>query len=349
MFKPIFHYTDSIVNNLTFIAEAKIIIIKTPLIPNWELSLKKAAILTSAHSSTAIEGNSLTFEEVTALAEGHEIKVKREDRQEVLNYFELLEKLPDFASKDPFTFEDLLEFHKIINNGVLEDNEDEDVFRNHEVVVSHPDTREIIFRPPEPSLISGLIENFLEWINSPETENLNPIIVSGLTHYELFRIHPFIDGNGRTARIMAMNVLYKRSYDLKRFVALDDYYNLDISSYYKALETVNPDLLDTTLWLEYFTKGVAVSIKSVMDKVLGLSVDVKFLEKKRKIPLNERQMKILEKIIEKGKIANRDVQEMFGLSHSTAFDELQKLLKLEVVEIKGKGRSTHYVLNSSEE
>jgi Fic family protein len=344
MFKPIFHYTDSIVNNLTFIAEAKAIITKTTLIPNWELSLRKAAILTSAHSSTAIEGNPLTFEDVTALAEGHEIKVEREDRQEVFNYFESVEKLPDYASNDPFTFEDLLEVHNIITNDVLEDNEDECIFRNLEVVVNHPVTHEAIFTPPDAAEVPRLIEKLLMWLNSPETENLNPIIVSGLTHYELFRIHPFIDGNGRTARIMAMTMLYKRGYDLKRFLILDDYYNMDISSYYEALETVNPDLPDLTLWLEYFTKGVAVSIKSVLDKVIRLSEDVKFTEKKRKIPLNDRQMKIVKKIIENGRIANRDVQEMFGLSHSTAFDELQKLLKLEVVEIKGKGRSTHYVL-----
>jgi Fic family protein len=344
MYKPIFHYTDRIVNHLTFIAEAKPIIINAPLIPNWEVSLRKAAFLNSAHSSTAIEGNPLTFEDVTALAEGHEIMVKRQDRQEVLNYFESLDKIPYFASKVPFTVEDLLKVHKIITKNLLEDNEDEGIFRNRQVVVGNPVTREVIFRPPETVEVPELIKTFLEWLNSPETENLNPIIVSGLTHYELVRIHPFIDGNGRTARIMAMAVLYKRGYDLKRFYALDNYYNMDRSSYYAALKTVNPDSLDQTLWLEYFTKGVAVSIKSVKDKVLGLSKDVKFLEKKGQIPLNDRQMKIVEKIIENGKIANKDVREMFNLSHSTAFDELQKLLELEVVEIKGKGRSTHYVL-----
>ncbi len=345
MFKPIFHYTNSIVNNLTFIAEAKAIILQTPLNPKWEVSLKKAAILTSAHSSTAIEGNPLTFEDVTALNEGHKIKVKREDHQEVLNYFKSFEKLPDYASKDPFTLEDLLEVHKIITKDLLENNEDEYAFRKREVMFSHPNIREVIFRPPGIDEVPELIESFLEWLNSPETENLNPIIVSGLTHYELFRIHPFMDGNGRTARIMAMTVLYKRGYDLKRFLALDDYYNMDISSYYEALKAVNPDLLDTTLWLEYFTNGVAVNIKSLKDKILGLK-DIKLLENKGQIPLNERQMKIVEKIIENGKIANRDVQEMFSLSHSTAFDELQKLLKLEIVEIKGKGRSTHYVLTN---
>jgi Fic family protein len=344
MFKPIFHYTDTIVNNLTFIAEAKAIIIKAPLIPNWEVSLRKAAFLSSAHSSTAIEGNPLTFEDVTALAEGRELMVRIKDRQEVLNYFRALEKIPEFASKIPFTSEDLLKIHKIITNDTLETHDDEGVLRNRQVVVGNPLTREIIFRPPETSAVLELIDKFLVWFNSSEIEKLNPIVVAGLTHYELVKIHPFIDGNGRTARIMAMIVLYKRGYDLKRFFSLDDYYNQDRSSYYKALNSVNPDLLDLTQWLEYFTTGVAVSIKFVKDKVLGLSKDVKFLEKKGQIPLNERQMKIVEKIIENGKITNRDIQKMFNLSHSSAFDELKKMLDLEVIEMIKQGRSTHYVL-----
>ncbi len=146
MFKPIFHYTDNIVNNLTFIAEAKAIILNAPLIPNWEVSLRKAAFLTSAHSSTAIEGNPLTFEDVTALAEGRELMVRIKDRQEVLNYFEALEKIPDFATKFPLTAEDLLEIHKTITNDTLEKHDDEGVFRSRQVVVGNPVTREIVFR-----------------------------------------------------------------------------------------------------------------------------------------------------------------------------------------------------------
>lgn len=129
---------------------------------------------------------------------------------------------------------------------------------------------------------------------------------------------------------MAMIVLYRRGYDIKRFFSLDDYYNQDRDKYYETLKTVNPDLLDLTQWLEYFTTGVLTSIKFVKDKVLGLSKDVKFLKKKGQIPLNDRQMKIVEKIIENSKITKKDVQNMFNLSHSSAYDELKKMLDLEV-------------------
>ena len=115
----------------------------------------------------------------------------------------------------------------------------------------------------------------------------------GVTHYRIARIHPFINGNGRTARTMATLTLYKRVFDLKRFFALDDYYGHDRRSYYVALRCVDPATLDLTGWLEYFTDGMGVSIKEVLDRVLGLSKDVKFLKERGQIALAEGQMRIL--------------------------------------------------------
>lgn len=83
MFKPVFSYTDRIVHNLTYIAESKAIIKSSPLIPEWEVSLRKDAIIRSAHSSTAIEGNPLTLEEVSALTQGREVMARRKDQLEV--------------------------------------------------------------------------------------------------------------------------------------------------------------------------------------------------------------------------------------------------------------------------
>src|SRR3972149_10973347 len=106
MFKPNFRYTDKIVTNLTFIAESRAIILNSPLIPKWEVSLRRDAMLRSAHSSTAIEGNPLSLEEVSNLAAGRDIMVRRKDKQEVLNYLKVLEMVPDFAEKNPFTIKD---------------------------------------------------------------------------------------------------------------------------------------------------------------------------------------------------------------------------------------------------
>jgi len=81
MFTPNFRYTHKIVNNLTAIAKARAVILNAPLIPKWEVSLRREALLRSAHSSTAIEGNPLTLEQVSELAAGRNIMVRRKDKK----------------------------------------------------------------------------------------------------------------------------------------------------------------------------------------------------------------------------------------------------------------------------
>lgn len=343
MFKPVFNYTSHIVKNLTFIAESRAFIINAPLIPKWEVSLRRDAILMSAHSSTAIEGNPLTLDEVSVLAGGREVMARRKDRQEVLNYLEALDKVSDFASQEYFTLNDLLEIHKIVTKSTLDNPKDEGSLRNRQVHVVNG-LGETVFMPPKTEDVPQLIEEFLDWFNSPDLGDIDSVIVAGLTHYEIVRIHPFIDGNGRTARIMATLMFSKSGFDLKRFFALDDYYDHDRPAYYSALNTVDPEELDVTKWLEYFTDGVAASIKTVKEKVLELSMDGKIIKERGVIALNGRQMKIVEFILSEGKVTNRDVRKMFNLSNRAALDEISKLVELEVLKQEGSGRSIHYIL-----
>lgn len=344
IFKPNFKYTNKIVRNLIAIAACRTAVLNAPLIPKWEVSLRREATLRSAHSSTAIEGNPLSLEEVSKLAAGREIMVQRKDKQEVLNYLKALEMIPDFAERDPFTIRDFLKAHKIVTDSTLENPEDEGVFRNREVVVGNRFTGIVVYRPPSTDKVSLLIDAFLNWFNSEEVNEFDSVIQAGITHYEIVRIHPFIDGNGRTARVMATLVLYKRGFDVKRFFTLDDYYDHDRSSYYKALKNIDQKTLDITDWLEYFTDGVAVSIKAVKDKVIGLSKDIKFLKEKGQIALTKRQTRIVEWIIEKGNITNRDIRKLFDISNRAAMDEISKLMSMKILKKIGKGRSTQYEL-----
>ncbi len=344
MFKPNFRYTDKIVKNLTLIAESRAVILNAPLVPKWEVSLRRDALLRSAHSSTAIEGNPLSFEEVSALAAGREVMVRRKDRQEVLNYLEALGMIPEFAGKNPFTVDDFLEIHKIVTKDTLENPKDEGVFRDRQVVVANRITKEVIFMPPPTEEVPKLVEGFLEWFNTKGAGEIDSVIEAGVSHYEIVRIHPFIDGNGRTARVVATLVLYKRGFDSKRFFVLDDYYDHDRRAYYAVLKSVDQKTLDLTGWLEYFTDGVATSIKAVRDRVLGLSRDIKFLKERGRVALTERQMRIVEWIVDKGRITNRDIRKMFNISNRAAVDEISKLLGLKVVKKTGKGRSVKYVL-----
>ena len=344
MFKPNFHYTDLLVRKLTYIAEAQAIIQNAPLVPKWEVNLRRDAILKSAHASTAIEGNPLTLEEVSALAEGREIMARRKDRQEVLNYLEALTTISEYSKRMPFTAKDLLEIHRTITKGTMEEPKDEGRYRERQVVVMNRATGEIVFNPPPTKEVSRLVDELLGWFNSKDVLAIDAVIEAGIVHYEMARIHPFIDGNGRTARVMASLTLYIRGFDVKRFFALDDYYDQDRRGYYEVLERVNPSTLDLTDWLEYFSDGVAASVKAVKEKIVGLSKDIQFLKDKGQIALTERQMKIVETIVEKGKITNREARKILNISNRAALDEIKTLLELKIIARKGSGRSTHYVM-----
>ncbi len=344
VFKPKFSYTSKIVRNLTIIAEARAIVLNASLVPKWEVTLRRDAILKSAHASTAIEGNPLTMEEVTALAEGRKIMVRKKDRQEVLNYLDALKRLPEFASLIPFSSDDLLEIHDAVTKGTLDNPKDEGTYRTVQNYIGNKATGEVVFMPPPPEDVIPLVNEFLEWYGSEEAEELDSIIEAGIAHYELVRIHPFVDGNGRSTRVIAAMTLYRRGFDTKRYFALDDYYDQDRRSYYEALNSVDQETLDLTGWLEYFTEGVAVSINSVKEKVIGLSKDIKVLKDKGQISLTDRQIKIVEQMVEGGKITNKEVREMFEVSNRAALNEIEKLIDMKIIEQKGEGRSTHYIL-----
>ena len=344
MYTPNFRYKNKIIRNLTSIAEARVIIINSPLIPKWQVSLRRDALIQSAHSSTAIEGNPLTLEEVSELAAGREIMVNRKDRQEVLNYIEALENIPEFAKKKPFTSSDFLKIHGIVSRNTLENPADEGVFRNRQVVVGNLRTGRVVYTPPLADQVPRLVKIFLEWFLSPTALELDPVIHAGISHYEIARIHPFIDGNGRTARVMASLILYIRGFDLKGYFTLDDYYDNDRRAYYDALKTVDAETQDLTQWLEYFTEGVAVSIDAVKKKVIGLSKDIKVLKQKGQIALTDRQMKIVEWLVENESITNRKAREMFNLSNRMVLNEIKELIRINIIRKTGQGRSVKYEL-----
>jgi len=102
--------------------------------------------------------------------------------------------------------------------------------------------------------------------------------------------------------------------------------------------------LDLTGWLEYFVEGVNISIATVKERVIRLSSERLRKTKEGQIALTERQMKIIEEIMNKGKITNREMRDMFGLSDEGVRKEINKLKRLGVIKSKEKGRSVYYIL-----
>lgn len=346
MFKPNFRYTDKIVSDLTQIAAARELILNSPFIPKWEVSLRRDAIIRCAHSSTAIEGNRLSLEQVSDLANGREIMATRKDKQEVLNYLKVLESIDKLTDGEKITEKNLLHIHKLVTQDTLENPSDCGNYRNRYVIVGNRLTGEVIFRPPANEDVPKLMKALIAWINSPEAQTLDPVVEAGISHYEFVRIHPFVDGNGRTARVLATLILYLRGFDAKQFFCLDDYYDSDRPSYYRVLQSVDRKTLDLTSWLEYFLEGVKVSITAVKEKIIRLSSERLRKAKKGQIALTERQMKIVEFINQNGRITNRDVREMFKISAQASHKEILKLVESGVIEPTGKGRSLAYKLKA---
>jgi Fic family protein len=341
MFKPVYTITETILRNLTTIASSVVTVENAPLIPKWEVSIRREALLRNAHASTAIEGNPLTFDQVSQLAAGRNIMVQRKAKAEVLNYLKILQDIPRLAL-DVITVNTICKIHRELMQDVLDDPDECGTYRSVQVVVGNRLTGVISFRPPSSREIPELMANFIAWLNDPEADR-NPVLEAGISHYEFVRIHPFVDGNGRTARTLASLVLYRRGFDTKRFFALDDYYDSDRQGYYRALQSVHPDTIDLTYWLEYFTYGVMVQIEQVRQRIIGLSLDVQKMKDYGQMALTERQMKIVESVNKNRKITVGEIVAMFGISRQSALKEAGKLMDMNVITLVGKGRGAHYI------
>lgn len=346
-FSPKYTITDRILNNISQIMTGKEAIEHSKLIPKWELSLRKEARIHNAHSSTSIEGNRLTLEQVKDLAEHKEVVASAKDKQEVLNYLKALDSIPKYATKKFIDTKLFLTIHNAITKETLKDSKDCGVFRDRQVFVGKrifdgTQFKEVVeYMPPDTKDVPRLVEEFLAWFNSKEAKGINPVILAGIAHYEVARIHPFIDGNGRTARLLASLILYKSGFDHRRFFALDDYYDENRPAYYAALKTVQEDNGNLTSWLEYFTAGVLYSVNKVKEVITKLGFTHK-AEKAEQIELTQRQIRILEKIKEKGKITNKDLRAMLKISRQAILKEISKLIDANLIELVGRGRSAYY-------
>src|SRR5208337_4319034 len=344
-FSPAFTYSHEMVKRLAAIAAAREVILHAHLVPKWEVSIRREQLIRAAHASTAIEGNPLSLEEVSRLAEGRDVMAARRAKAEVLNYLRVLEHIDTtYQNGGKILEEHILTLHRDITQRTLDDPAAEGAFRKVRVVVGNRHTKEVVYSPPPAKEVHPLMAALTTWLNSDEAHQMHPVLVAGIAHYELVRIHPFVDGNGRTARALATLILAMREFDIKRFFTLDDFYDSDRPAYYAVLKAVNETYPDTTVWLEYFTEGVEISLHRVKERVLLLSSDEHRKAARGQVALSERQMKIIEYIHAHGSIKTTDLVTLFHISRQAALKELSQMAGKELIERKGVRRGAHYVL-----
>jgi Fic family protein len=178
----------------------------------------------------------------------------------------------------------------------------------------------IVYLPPEAKDVPGLMQELTDWIQTRESELPIPIIAR-IAHYQFITVHPFYDGNGRTARALATWVLYRGGYDLGKFYALEEFYAQDLTGYYAALVT-HPHhnyyegriSADITQWLFYFLKGVASDFEMVASLVRQSASQAAPSQDPFLRTLDRRGRIVLGLFIQKDEITSADVARMLGLS-----------------------------------
>ena len=346
MFKPQYQISHKMLRDVALIEAARQIIDNALLIPAWERQFQEEAMVRQTYHSTHIEGNKLSFTEAQKVflhGDSAEIIARDRDIQEILNYRNVIKYINEHhnVSIDESSF---LQMHRLIVEKLLPDNQ-AGSYREVQVAIVNNKSKQVVFQPPKASEVPGLISDFFTWLSSPEALDIPTPLRAGILHHELVRIHPFVDGNGRTARVMAMLLLYKEGYDMRQFFSLEEYYDQDAAAYYAALQTVN-DSGQYTEWLEYFVHGLAVEFNRVKERVVELSRDNALRNKLGRISLNDRQVKLIKHMEQYGQVANTDWQSLIpGVSDDTILRDLKDLIKKKIVKKKGKTKASYYVLS----
>jgi Fic family protein len=303
-------------------------VIEVPWIP----ALQKDARARNAHSSTAIEGNPLTLEQVRAIEEGHDNSMSdSRARREIINYFAALRHIEKNARKKTVSHEDVLQIHRIIAGAVMDQGE-AGKYRIIRVRVGK-------YVPPAPELISGLMFELLEWWNR-KAGGISPVISSAILHYRFEAIHPFADGNGRTGRALALWELYRRGFDSHHIFSVDEYFWENRPRYYEELQNTRNAGDDLTRWLEYVAEGILQTLTRVSKRIQDINVSAGG----EKILLRPRQEQLLQLLRDRGGMQPREIWSSLKISKQGAVDLLRPLLKAGLVRREGTIKSGRYVL-----
>lgn len=346
-FQPNYTITPEIAKMLMRIESAKEKVHVLPLTPSVLKSLRETVKLLTTHYSTMIEGNRLDPQEIKEVIEekGH-FPGRERDEQEVKGYYHALEKLEQYvAVNQPITENVIQTFHGLVmGNGKKKAKPS--LYRDGQNVIRDSTTHAIIYMPPEAKDVPGLMRNLIAWIR--ESQDLPGPLVAAIAHYQFATIHPYYDGNGRTARLLTTLILHLGGYDLRGLYSLEEYYARNLLAYYQAI-SIGPSHnyymgrkeSDITSWIEYFCSGMAVACEKVLEQ---MNVSKKKGEKdhaKLLRTLDPKQRKTLALFEEFETITSRQIGELFGFKPRTSAALCKKWVEsgfLEIVDPSFKSR-----------
>jgi len=334
---PRYVITPAIARGLMEIEAARAVVNETPLPIAAEAELRRRAHLRSTHHSTRIEGNRLTLAEAEEAISGREIQGRERDVAEVRNYWAALLRVEEWAAeKKPLTEELIRRLHALVTKGSGSSSGTESragararpkptPYRDGQNVIRDSVTGAIVYLPPEAKDVPALMTAMVRWSQQAEREELPVPLIAAMVHYQFVTIHPYYDGNGRTARLLATFILHRGGYGLNGFFSLEEHHSKDLEGYYRALAThphhnyyEGREEADLTPWLEYFIKITAGVFRMAKDEAQASARAGVPAEPEELRSLDPRARAVLALFTKKDSIKTTDVAEALGLSDRMA-------------------------------
>ena len=341
MFEPKFNITSKLLENIKTIGVIVADLNNRHFSKLTLVKLEKTAREVSAHSSTSIEGNPLPLTDVKKIIKNRPENL-RDSEKEVINYNQALEVLDADIRKNStiFNLDLILKTQQIVTNELI-NNFNSGKLRQQPVFVNDPIARKAIYLPPNHQDVKNLLDDLIKYITINKNQ-IDPLILAGIFHKQFVITHPFIDGNGRTARLMTKVLLADMGLNTFNLFSFENYYNQNVTKYFQTVGEYGDyneisTSIDFTDWLEYFTGGLIdelMRVKKLLPNI-GVTPDTQ---------LEIHHLSILEYIKKNNFITDRNYAKLTDRAKATRTLDFQKLIDLDLIERKGKGRSTFYVL-----
>jgi Fic family protein len=332
-YAPKFTITPAVLARVEKIAALRERILAATVEVAWIPALQKDTRTRNVHASTAIEGNPLSLEQVRALEEGRALTAPApRPKREVINYFAGLRFVEKRARQPKIDHPDIHELHRLLAEAVMDQGE-AGHYRTLRVRVGD-------YTPPLPDKVLGLMSELLAWWNV-EAGSLSPVLSAAIVHYRFLDVHPFGDGNGRTARVLALWELYRRGFDMYHIFSVDEYYWEDRPRYYAALDQIRAEKEDLTQWLEYCAEALQQTLERVW-----LRVQTYARKRPKRVVLRPKQEKLLNLLRDHGSMAPREIWKALALSKQGTMDLIRPLLEAGLIVKRGTKKSGRYRLNS---
>jgi Fic family protein len=341
-FNPKFSITIPIANALTSIERTRGFLEAAQLSNDWITKMQTRALILEAHHTTHIEGTHLSLDQSERLISGEKmLNVDSEDVRELMNYRKAFDFVADYVCSQGVLTEGLIrEIHRHLVEDVRKNSAQPGQYRVIQNYVANSKTKEIIYTPPSAYDVPIFMVELVDWLQKECT--IPAVIIAGIAQFQLVHIHPFLDGNGRTARLLSTLCLYRSGYDFKKLFSISEYYDRNRQDYYQALQSVRNSNMDMTYWLEYFTHALETQMHEIQVKgSQAMKLDILVLRYK----LSERQKRVLEDLKENFSILDYELL-CPGVNRRTLQRDLSDLIEKGLISQIGIKKGARYRANS---